>query len=145
MTVAVMAEEAELIFPITGVEGKWSVSSAAPGYDGGKHQWSSSKSSTFKADLDIPKAGNYEVFFWNCVHENSTDTLEVSLTRNGKSEIVYVVNQRAGETGWLSLGVFDFDGKSEAYVSGEVTKPTARINAVKIVTTTKAVTEIVLN
>ena len=145
MTFTVMAEEGELIFPITEVEGKWGVSTAAPGYDGGKHQWSSSKGASFKTVLDIPKAGKYELFFWNCINEKSTDTFEVSLTRNGKTEIVYVVNQKVGETGWLSLGVFDFDGKSEAYVSGTVTKPTARISAVKLVPTTKAVTEIVLN
>ncbi|MBQ2967172.1 MAG: S-layer homology domain-containing protein [Clostridia bacterium] len=140
---AVSAEE-ELIFPVSETTGKWGTSSAAPGYDGGKHQWSSEKGATFKIALEIPKAGNYELFFWKSVHENTSNEMPLYLTRNGKTEQIANINQKTGETGWASIGIFDFDGKSEAYVSGEVTKPTARVNAVKLEETTKPVTEIVI-
>ncbi len=134
----------ELLFPVTETEGKWGESSAAPGYDGGKHQWSSEKGATFKIALNIPKAGNYEVFYWMAVHENTTNEMPLYLTRNGKTEQIANINQKTGETGWKSFGVFDFDGKSEAYISGEVTKPTARVSGVKLEATTKPVTEIVI-
>lgn len=134
----------ELIFPVSETTGDWGTSSAVPGHDSNKHQWSSKKGATFKIALEIPKAGNYEVFYWMCVHENTTNEMPLYLTRNGKTEQISNINQKVGESGWKSLGVFDFDGKSEAYISGEVTKPTARVSGVKLEPTTKAVTEIVI-
>ena len=134
----------ELVFPVTETTGKWGTSKAAPGHDGGAHQWSSEKGATFKIALDIPQDGNYELYFWKSVHSNTTDNMPISLTRGDKTETISIINQKTGETGWELIGIFDFKKGTDSFVSGENIKPTARVSGIKLVETKKPVTEIVL-
>ena len=135
------AEDNELIFSITEETGEWGNSKATPGHAGESHRWSSEKGATFKIALPVP-AGKYEVFFWKCVHTKSTDSLPLELTRNGKTEIVANLDLTTGDTGWISLGVFEFDGTSEAYISATLKKPNFRISGAKLVPTDKTETVI---
>ena len=144
MAVISVSAAEELVFPVSETTGKWGTLKAAPGYDGGAHKWSSEKGATFKFALDIPKDGNYELYFWKSVHENTTNNMPINLTRGDKTETISIINQKTGESGWELIGVFDFKKGNGSFVSGEVIKPTARISGVKLVETNKAVTEIVL-
>ncbi|MBQ2968484.1 MAG: family 16 glycosylhydrolase [Clostridia bacterium] len=127
----VLAEDAELIFPVSETTGTWGKSKAVPNYDGEAHIWSSDGKATFKIDLKVPTPGKYELFFWKCVHEKSTDAMEILFTQNGQTAPIATLNLKTGETGWTSLGIYEFDG-TESYLSGTV-KPNYRLGAAKLV------------
>ncbi|MBR3942968.1 MAG: family 16 glycosylhydrolase [Clostridia bacterium] len=127
----VSAEENGLIFPVSETTGTWGESKAVKNYDGNAHLWSSDGKATFKIDLKVPNAGKYELFFWKCVHEKSTDSMEILFTQGGNTNSIATLNLKTGETGWTSLGIYEFDG-SEAYLSGTV-KPNYRLGAAMLV------------
>ncbi|MBQ2967312.1 MAG: S-layer homology domain-containing protein [Clostridia bacterium] len=132
----------EIIVSVEDVErvGEWTKSSAIKNYDGGPNYYAKSDATvSFKPEK--LKAGNYELYYWVPVHQNNVDKLEMSVLHNGKTSSTYVYpkpdTDEVLESGWVSLGVFDFAGTGDEYVLLEANKTNTRATAVKYVPTDK--------
>lgn len=137
----------EIIIPMKDAEqterfGNWKTSTAVKGYDGKAHYWVSEAGAWVKFNVSGIKKGNYEVFYWVCPHSgNKIDKVPLTIKHAGKETQSYVyekIGNEDVEPGWVSLGVFDFDGKGEEFVYYESeTTGNVRASAVKVVPTKK--------
>lgn len=134
----------EIVIPYTETTGRWTTSSAVPGYDGGTHLYSDKAGATLTFKIENIEPGNYEMYYWVMPHFRNFSNVDMTLHHNGKMDD-FMVRQAFGDLetpAWSYLGVFDFsgDGNESAKILNRV--GIIRTSAIKLVPTDKAVTEI---
>ncbi len=138
-------QKGEKIIPITEMTGSWAESTTVKNYDGGKHVWSSQKGDTLTFKITGISKGNYEVYYWVCPHVNNAEKMELVINHNGKADAASVYQKlnegEAVEPGWVSLGVYDFAASGDESVTHICPGGNTRGTGVKLVPTTKEVTE----
>jgi beta-glucanase (GH16 family) len=121
------------------ISGDWTASSAGVGYNGKSSRWATGNKAEARWTPASIEAGNYRVSVWKPVHQNNTDKQIYSVVHKGKMES-FTVDVKNGEASWEILGVFEFDGLGNEFVSA--TKPQGgdcmRVDAVKWEKTTDA-------
>ncbi len=136
--------EGEVIIPFSKAvaEGEYKSSTAVPGYDGKAHYWGSG-AVTYK--LNNIKKGRYELFFWVCPHPVCKDKLDFEVFHAGETASTFVYQRlnegEVQEPGWVSLGVYEFNGDGKEYVKMlDAGQSSTRHSGLKYVPTTKDVT-----
>ena len=134
--------EGEIIVSAHDAEksGKWKATIAVLNYDGKSTFYSEGEADiSFKSE-QIQK-GNYEVYLWAGFHAYNPDKQYLTVKHAGKeSETFAYVKLNEGEEkapGWVSLGVFDFEGSGDESVDINATGNNNRATAIKFVPTTK--------
>ena len=138
-------QKGEKIIPITEMTGSWAESTTVKNYDGGKHVWSNQNGDTLTFKITGISKGNYEVYYWVCPHIYNAEKMELVINHNGKADAASVYQKlnegEAVEPGWVSLGVYDFAASGDESVTHICSGGNTRGTGVKLVPTTKDVTE----
>ncbi len=136
--------DGEIIIPITTMTGTWKDSTAVLNYDGEKHQYTNTDGDFATYEIGKVTAGNYEVYYWAMPHAKNSSKNPIDINHNGKADRISVnLKIKEDETvapGWLSLGVFDFDGKGTETVVMPCEGNNVRSSAIKLVPTDKPLT-----
>ncbi|WP_171628525.1 golvesin C-terminal-like domain-containing protein [Paenibacillus plantarum] len=80
----------------------------------------------------IPQAGDYRVYIYKVVYPTSDTNAKIDVVYNGGTSTQYV-NYTLGTSGWVDLGVFNFNAGSSGYVKNTRSNNSAREDAVKFV------------
>ena len=120
--------------------GKWTESTAIKNFDGTSNFFAAEDASvTFKPNG--LKKGNYELFYWVPFHVNNPAKLTMTVNHAGKQSETFVYVQTAPDEtiapGWVSMGVFDFEGNGNENVYLEAVVSNTRATAVKFAPTDK--------
>ena len=135
----------EIIVPHDKAEkvGEWKTSSVVPGYDGGAHVWAGSSNGAAYA-IYTPEGltkGNYEVYNWVPPHYSSAKVVWFDINHGGKVDTVtqylQIDQDETQEPGWVSLGVFEFNGDGKETVKVYGNGGSIRTSALKFVPTKK--------
>ncbi len=143
-TFSTEALKGEIIIPVTEKTGEWNGSDAIKNYNGESHIWSNKAGATLTFKVENVKAGNYELYYWVLPHKINDEKMEFTVTHNGKESPAFVYQKieesETVQSGWVSMGVFDFSGKGDEKIFHTNGGLNTRGSAVKLVPTDKAVT-----
>ncbi|MDR3708718.1 MAG: family 16 glycosylhydrolase [Capsulimonadaceae bacterium] len=93
------------------VTGKWSYSSRVPGYEPGKvTAWTLTTGATATWRPAIAAAGPVSVSLWLPIYAGSDGHVQVQVVAGGQTATRFV-DEASGESRWIDLGQFQFDGK----------------------------------
>lgn len=131
----------EIIIPYSETTGEWKTSNAVPGHNG-KHVYSITPGCTATYAISGIAAGNYEVQFWTMPHSKSSAETILEITHNGKVDYAAVYSKTGGEElapGWVTLGIYDFDGKGNEKVWQTSVDKSDRASGIRLIPTKEAV------
>ncbi len=116
--------------------GSW-FASANDGYYGDKAQLHAlaTDDEYFNFPLDLPQAGEYEIYGWWTSHANRASDTPFYITHAGGTDKV-AVNQTIGGSFWNLIGTYQFDGTQEEKVritAGATTNQYVVADAVRVV------------
>ena len=131
----------EIVVLITEQVGNWRASNAVKAYSG-KHVYSQEAGAYVTYVPEKLSKGNYEVFYYAMPYGNNEDETVIDIYHSGKKDQAAVYTRCKPEVlapGWVSLGIYDFDGSADEKVMQVCNGGTVRANAVKFVPTNEAV------
>lgn len=136
-SITVLAENDDIVVTVNSSDGYSEsggnfVESNLTGFDGGKSKYAGAITAAAEFRPKVPEFGSYRVLVYNISNSNSATQAEVVVKHNtGEYTVQY--NQVTTPTGWLDIGVFEFNKGSDGCVTIRNSKAeTLRLYGVKL-------------
>ena len=108
------------------------VESNLTGFDGNKSKYAGAITASADFKPDVPEFGSYRVLVYNISNSNAATQAEVVVKHNA-GEYIVQYNQVSTPTGWVDIGVFEFNKGSEGCVTIRNSKSeTLRLYGIKL-------------
>ena len=108
--------------------GDWS-DSGVKGYNDSSTRFSYTAGAYVTWTPDLTE-GSYEVCIYKVVHSSSDRNAKIDVVYSGGTDTQYL-NYTTGESGWITLGVYYFDGTTVGYVKNTRSADAIRADAVR--------------